>query len=66
MDNHRLNRWLTLGANIGVLIGLLLLILELRQNHEIMRAQIKHDLAMGLVTVTREYTFSHDDNTDVT
>ena len=34
MDNNRLNRWLTLLANIGVLVGLVLLILELRQTND--------------------------------
>ncbi len=40
MNNDRLNRWLSLGANIGVLIGLILLVYEVRQNSELMRAQI--------------------------
>ncbi len=29
---ERLNRWLTLGANIGVVLGLIILIVEVRQN----------------------------------
>jgi hypothetical protein len=36
----KLNTWLTLGANIGVLIGLLLLVVELDQNSDVVRAQI--------------------------
>ena len=40
MDAEKANRWLTLVANIGVLIGLALLIVELRQNQELVRAQI--------------------------
>ena len=40
MDTVRLNRWLTLGANIGVVIGIALLILEINQNTEMMRAQM--------------------------
>ena len=36
----KMNRWLTLTANIGVVIGLLLLLVELRQNTEMMQAQI--------------------------
>ena len=40
MNNDNLNRWLSLGANIGVLIGLILLVYEVRQNSELMRAQI--------------------------
>ena len=40
MNADSLNRWLTLGANIGVLVGILLLIAELNQNSTLMRAQI--------------------------
>ena len=40
MNADRLNRWLTLTANIGVVLGLLLLIFELRQNQDLVRAQI--------------------------
>jgi hypothetical protein len=38
VDN--LNRWLTFGANVGVVIGLALLVIELNQNSELVRAQI--------------------------
>ena len=51
MGPDKLNRWLTLGANVGVLIGLLLLVVELRQNQEMMRAQTRHDLSMGIIEV---------------
>lgn len=49
MDSHWLTRWLTLGANLAVLIGIVLLIVELDQNRNMMRAQIRHELAMGIV-----------------
>ena len=49
MKTDRLMRWLTIGANLGVLVSLLLLIAELNQNRDMMRAQIRHDLAMGIV-----------------
>lgn len=49
MESERLTRWITIGANLGVLIGLLLLIVELAQNRDMMRAQIRHELAMGIV-----------------
>ena len=49
MEPDRLTRWLTLGANLGVLVGLILLIFELAQNRDMMRAQVRHDLAMGIV-----------------
>ncbi len=40
MNSDKLNSWLALGANFGVLIGLTVLIFELNQNTEIMRAQM--------------------------
>ena len=49
MDSDRLNRWITLGANLGVLVGIVLLLIELDQNRDMMRAQTRHQLAMGLV-----------------
>lgn len=39
MDTDRVNRWLTLGANLGVLVGIALLVVELRQNNENLIAQ---------------------------
>ena len=49
MNSDRLNRWLTLGANLGVLVGIILLVVELNQNREMMRAQTRNELAMGIV-----------------
>lgn len=40
MTAEKLNRWLTLGANLGVVVGLALLIVEIRQNTEMMEAQM--------------------------
>jgi len=40
MNADNVNKWLTLSANIGVVIGLGLLIVEISQNTEMMRAQI--------------------------
>lgn len=37
----RLNRWLTLAANIGVLAGLIMLIVEVRQNAALSRATME-------------------------
>ncbi len=47
MDTDRINRWLSLVANIAVLIGIALLILELGQNREMMRAQIRNEISRG-------------------
>jgi len=49
VNTDRVNRWLTLGANLGVLVSLMLLVMELNQSREMMRAQTRHDLAMGIV-----------------
>ncbi len=40
MTKDSLSRWLTFSANIGVVIGLALLVVELKQNSELVRAQI--------------------------
>ena len=37
---EKLNSWLSLGANVGVVIGLVLLILEIQQNTDMMETQI--------------------------
>lgn len=49
MKANRLNQWLALAANLGVLVGIMLLVYELNQNQEFMRAQTRHQLAMGFV-----------------
>ena len=49
MDSDRLNRWLTLGANVGVLVGIILLIVELDQNREAVQAQTRTNLSQGIV-----------------
>ena len=45
MDTDRLNRWLTLGANIAVLVGIFFLAAEINQNTDMMRAQINQSRA---------------------
>jgi len=45
VNSDRVNRWLTLGANLGVLVGIILLLVELDQNREMMKAQIRHQIA---------------------
>lgn len=49
MNSDRFNRWLGLGANIAALAGLLLVAIQLQQNRELMRAQVRHELATGIV-----------------
>ncbi len=40
MNADKINSWLSLGASFGVFFGLILLIIEISQNTEMMRAQI--------------------------
>ena len=40
MNADSINRWLSLGANVGVVIGLILLLVELDQNSDLVRSQI--------------------------
>jgi len=49
VDSDRINRWLTLIANIGVLIGIFLLIVEIDQNNGLMQAQIEQSRSETLV-----------------
>lgn len=37
-------QWLTIGANLSILVGLVLVLVELNQNRLMMRAKIRHDL----------------------
>ena len=43
MDSERVNRWLTLAANLGVIAGLVLVAIQINQNTQITKAQIAND-----------------------
>lgn len=47
MDSDRITHWLTLAANIGVIVGIGFLVLEIRQTSAIATAQIRLDYAAG-------------------
>ena len=49
MDSDRLNRWLTLGANLAVLVGLVFLVVEINQNNEMMRAQTRSGITDAII-----------------
>ena len=51
MDNDRLNRWLTLGANLAVLAGLVALVVEIRTN----TAAVQAASVQEAVNSSREY-----------
>ncbi len=45
MDTEKLTRWLTLGANIAILAGIVFLAFEFRQNTNMMQTQINQSRA---------------------
>lgn len=57
MKSDRINKWLTLVANIGVIFGLILVALELQQNSELMRVQINQARADSAM-VSAEHSFN--------
>ena len=52
MDLDRLNRWLTLAANVGVMLGLIVLVFELNQVRHLARSELGSD-TVELITDTR-------------
>ena len=48
MSSDRLNRWLALGGNAAVVVGLLLLVYELNQTRELTRAQMRSEISPGI------------------
>ena len=45
MNLDKINTWLSLLANFGVLVGVLFLVLEMQQNSQLMRSQTRDSLA---------------------
>jgi hypothetical protein len=58
MDKDRLNRWLSLAASLGVLAGIVLLVFELEQNREMMRAQTRNEVSVQLVDLLSQVATS--------
>ena len=54
MDSNKVNRWLTLGANLGVLVGIVLILMELNQNADLMKAQMTQARADNVLEHYRE------------
>jgi len=54
LESDRLNRWLTLGANLGVLVGIILILIELNQNANLMRAQMTQARGESVVQTYRD------------
>ena len=56
MDSNNVNKWLVLAANLGVLLGVALVIYEIRQNSELMQVQIRQARADAAM-LSNEQTF---------
>lgn len=54
MQSNKLDRWLTIGTNISVLIGIILLIVEIDQNNELVSIQIEQARSDTYVAWQRE------------
>jgi len=52
MNTDNLNRWLTLCANIGVVIGIIFLAFELQQNNELLKSQAQETQALSIQNAT--------------
>ena len=59
MDSDKLNRWISLGANLGVLFGIIILAVEIRQNTQTTRAQMIQSRAATAMSLAAE-TFNSD------
>ena len=64
MNNEKLNKWLSVIANFGVLAGILFLAVEIRQNTETTRAQITQSRADTAIALASAY-FNSDYLPDV-
>ena len=60
MDADRVNRWLTLGANVGVLTGLALLLVELDQSRDATRADTRQNISQEITGLLTQIALDED------
>ena len=60
MKTETINQYLTLGANIGVIVGIFLLAFELNQNNELLTAQASTTHMMWRVNVNERWADDAD------
>ncbi|MDX1508250.1 MAG: hypothetical protein R3358_08215 [Woeseiaceae bacterium] len=48
MNDSRFTQWLSIGANLAVFVGLILLVYELNQTRELTKAQIRDEMSDGI------------------
>jgi hypothetical protein len=51
LNTDHLNKWLNLGANLAVLTGIALLVFELHQNRQMVRAQTRAEISSELTNL---------------
>ena len=57
MDKHNLNEWLALTANFAVVVGILFLVVEIRQNNALLESEARYHLLTNQVDAfTEAYT----------
>jgi len=49
LTSDQVFHWVTLFANIGAVVGIILIVVGLDQNEAMMRAQTRHELSAGIV-----------------
>jgi len=54
MDSDHLNRWLSVGANVGVLAGIVFLALELQQNNQLLAEESRFGQVQGRIEFNRD------------
>ena len=60
MRMDRLNRWLTLAANIGVMIGLIFLVIEVRHSISLSESQAYRSRGTEIQEAYKDLAFSAD------
>ena len=60
MKRLDLGQALQLVGNVGVIIGILLLVYELNQNREMVRGQTRNELSQAVTTMLLELTADRD------
>lgn len=54
-----INKWMTLAANIGVFLGVVILVIELQQSRELMAAQLNVERSMANAAVEEAFADPH-------
>lgn len=60
MEPDRLNRWLTLGANLAVLVGLVFLVIEIKQNNDMVMAQTRSAISYAIIDNTKKWQWTRE------